>query len=87
MPRVYLTNEQREKAADQRYLDQLADGLRIYQAVHRLTAGKLAEYLELNPRTLRKLLNGEPVNLDTVKLRRIMMASGLSKQGGVRSCV
>ena len=53
----------------------------------RLTAGKLAEYLELNPRTLRKLLNGEPVNLDTVKLRRIMMASGLAKQGEVRSCV
>ena len=52
MPRVCLTKEQREAAADQDYLEQLSKGLRIYQALHRLNAVELSQEINLNYRTL-----------------------------------
>lgn len=77
MPRVYLTKEQRETAADRDYLEQLSKGLRIYQALHRLNAVELSQEINLNYRTLKKLLDIEPVHIPACKLRKVMEAAGM----------
>lgn len=63
MPRVYLTAEQREKAHLEDRKKALAMGLLAYRATKKITAGEQARVLGINPRSLTKVLAGEPCHL------------------------
>ena len=85
MPRIALTAAQREAAKIADRHKALSDGLLIYKAVHRITFAQQAKALGINPRTLSKVINGEPCQLPLLAVWRMLDMAGLSpakKEGG-----
>ena len=77
MPRVTLTQEQREAAALERMRETLADGILIRKARNRLTNEQIGHGLEIGERTTAKIINGGDVKLTLTQTMRLLHFAGL----------
>lgn len=77
MPRVTLTQEQREAAALERMRETLADGILIRKAKNRLTNEQIGNGLEISSRTIAKILDGGDVKLSISQTMRLIRFAGI----------
>lgn len=77
MPRVALTAAQRQAQRWAAWSSALADGLLYYKAKHRMTSECLAKGLNIDNKTLRKLVDEQSVSLPLEKLWAVLEAAGL----------
>lgn len=77
MPRVNLTQKQREDAALQRMKDIMIDGLIVNKAKRRMTNAKVGEVVEINDKTIGRIINGGDPQLTITQLLRLMRFAGL----------
>ena len=76
MPAVYLTEEQRQQAALQRQYQKIADGLAAFLNREHLRQVDIAKGLGMHHTTVRKLLNAEPVNVDVIRIQKVLRLAG-----------
>lgn len=76
MPKVCLTQEQREQAANERRRQLIADGMAAYKNRNRLSDEALGRRLGLGRNTVARILNGEEVKLETDKHFKVLAVSG-----------
>ena len=77
MPRVALTAAQRQAQRWAAWSSALADGLLYYKAKHRMTSECLAKGLNIDNKTLRKLVDEQSVSLPLEKLWAVLEVAGL----------
>ena len=77
MPRVNLTQKQREDAALQRMKDIMIDGLVVNKARRRMTNAKVSEVVDINDKTIGRIINGGDPQLTITQLLRLMRFAGL----------
>lgn len=58
MPRVFLTQAQRDEAKAKSRAKELGDALIVHKALHRLTYEAMAGSLGIDKRCLRKIMDG-----------------------------
>lgn len=78
MPRVCLTQEQRERDAVNQIREALADGIAIQKARNRLTNRQVAGGLDVGERTIANLLHQEDVKLTVSQTIRLLRFAGLT---------
>lgn len=78
MPRVYLTAEQRERAAIDKIRLALSDGIAVQKSRSRLTNKDVAHGLELGERTIANIINQEDVKLTVSQTIRLLRFAGLT---------
>lgn len=77
MPRITLTQEQREAAALERMREAVADGILIRKARNRLTYEQIGTGLEIGENTIRRIINGYDVKLNLSQILRLMRFAGI----------
>lgn len=77
MPKVYLTEQQRQQAALERTYQKIADGLAAFQNRNRLNLGQMAEGLGIGRKSLNHLLQTENLELDIMTFLNILRVSGM----------
>ena len=77
MPRVTLTQEQREAAALERMRETLADGILIRKARNRLTNEQIGHGLEIGENPISRIINGYDVKLNLSQILRLMRFAGI----------
>ena len=82
MPRVYLTQEQREAAVIDKMRETLTDGVLIQKAKTRLTNEQIGNGLEIGERTIGKIINGADVKLTLSQTMRLLRFAGIRLSGG-----
>jgi len=78
VPRVYLTEQQRNEAANLRLRQCIGDHIAKKMNRKKLNRTQTAALLEINTETLKKLLNGEDAQLPTSKFLKVFSFAGLS---------
>lgn len=82
MPRICLTEEQRQQAALDKTYQKIVDGLAAFQNRERMNNGQLAEYLGINRKSLTKLMQTDSLQIDVRVLLKVIRKAGME----VRSC-
>lgn len=77
MPRVTLTQEQREAAALERMRELLADGIAERKAIHHLNNEQIGRGLEIGERTIGRVLEGADVKLTISQIMRLLRFAGI----------
>ena len=77
MPRITLTQEQREAAALERMRETLADGILIRKAIHHLNNEQIGRGLEIGERTIGRVLEGADVKLTISQIMRLLRFAGI----------
>ena len=78
MPRVCLTQEQRERDAVNQIREALAEGIAIRRARNRLTTRQVAGGRDVGERTIANLLHQEDVKLTVSQTIRLLRFAGLT---------
>ena len=78
MPRVYLTQQQREDAALDRMKETLVNGLLVNKALRRMTNVKVGESVQINDKTIGRILNGADPQLTMTQVLRLIRFAGFS---------
>ena len=77
MPRVTLTQEQREAAALERMRETLVDGIAERKAIHHLNNEQIGRGLEIGERTIGRVLEGADVKLTISQIMRLLRFAGI----------
>ena len=76
MPRVYLTQQQREDAALDRMKEALVNGLLVNKALRRMTNVKVGESVRINDKTIGRIINGGDPQLTITQVLRLIQFAG-----------
>ena len=77
MPRVALTEQQRREARIAKRRRALSDGLGGYLTTHGMTSAGMAKELGIGYHAYKKMVAGEPVQVDVSKLFYALELAGL----------
>ena len=78
MPRTYLTQAQREEAMLDRLRETMINGLVVNQALRRMTNAKVAESVQINDKTIGRIINGGDPQLTITQVLRLIRFAGLT---------
>ena len=77
MPKIRAyTDQQRKENADQRFREALADGLAAYKNRTGQNQEQIGKELGVSVPTIRKIRNGEPVEIRTDSVDRLLRCAG-----------
>lgn len=77
MPKVYLTEEQRQAAHDQATYQKVVDGVVAYQNRKQLTKEQLAAELGISRCSIPKLLHAEELHMDVKTVLKAIRLAGM----------
>ncbi len=77
MPKVYLTQAQREQAAIDKIRVRISDGIAVQKVRKKLSNEQVAKGLELGRNTVGHILNGDDVKLPINQTLRLLRFAGL----------
>lgn len=77
MPKVYLTDAQRQEAALQSTYQKIADGLAAFRNRKQLNNGQLGDELGINRKSVAKLLHTEALQVDVITLLKVIRLAGM----------
>lgn len=78
MPRVYLSQNQRDDAALEKMKATVVDGLVINKALRRMTNAGIAEAVRINDKTIGRIINGGDPQLTITQVLRLIQFAGLT---------
>ena len=78
MPRTYLTQAQREEAMLDRLRETMINGLVVNKALRRMTNAKVAESVQINDKTIGRIINGGDPQLTITQVLRLIRFAGLT---------
>ena len=77
MPKVYLTDEQKQAARDQATYQKIVDGVAAYQNRKQLTKEQLAAELGISRNSIPKLLHAKELHMDVKTVLKAIRLAGL----------
>lgn len=77
MPKVYLTEEQRQAARDQATYQAVVDGIAAFQNRKQLTKEQLAAELGISRNSIPKLLRADALQMDVKTVLKAIRLAGM----------
>lgn len=77
MPKVYLTDAQRQEAALQSTYQRIVDGIVAYQNRKQMTKGQLAAELGICRNSIPKLFRAEDLQVNVKTLLKVIRLAGM----------